>query len=279
MRIEELPIVVFDTETTGLSPLSYVVELGGVRIIGDRMVDIFSTLVRPPVHIPPGVIRIHGINDEMVRHAPPFSWVIPQFQEFISRALLVAHNAPFDLKVLSINLQREGFPLWENSVLDTCKISRRYFPELISHSLVNLIQVWRSPFNGCHRALSDARHTAFIFLGMMKKFGITPQDRLGSLLSLFGPVDSMIRYQVKWEEICRASRKVEMLMEAVKRGEGLEVFDTGGVIPCFKRIYPLALYSTGDLHFVKALCERSGKVKTFRIDRIAYIKGVVKEAV
>jgi len=143
-HIREVPIVVFDTEATGLSPPSHVVEVGAVKLLGDRMVDTFASLVKPPVHIPDRVVRIHGIDDSMVKHASSFKSVMEKFAEFIQGSVLVAHNAPFDLKVLSINLQRNGFPLWSNPVLDTCQISRRHFPEISLHSLVYLASLEES---------------------------------------------------------------------------------------------------------------------------------------
>ena len=271
LLIKDVPIVVFDTETTGLSPLSHVVELGAVKLKGDRMVDTMASLVKPPIPIPPKVVRIHGIDDAAVKHAPPFKVVARRFREFVRGCIMVAHNAPFDLKVLSINFQRRGIPLLDNPVLDTRKISRRHFPEVADHSLSYLIHVWKSPFKGCHRALADARHTAYIFMGMMNKLGLGPYDRVEDLFSFFGPPDSMLRYQARWEEVGRRDSRVERLLSALKEKRVLEIFYDGDVQG--KRcISPLALFSTGKVHYLKALCTPEGRVKTFRIDRITYIR-------
>ncbi len=271
LLIKDVPIVVFDTETTGLSPLSHVVELGAVKLKGDRMVDTMVSLVKPPIPIPPKVVRIHGIDDATVKHAPPFKVVARRFREFVRGCIMVAHNAPFDLKVLSINFQRRGIPLLDNPVLDTRKISRRHFPEVADHSLSYLIHVWKSPFKGCHRALADARHTAYIFMGMMNKLGLGPYDRVEDLFSFFGPPDSMLRYQARWEEVGRRDSRVERLLSALKEKRVLEIFYDGDVQG--KRcISPLALFSTGKVHYLKALCTPEGRVKTFRIDRITYIR-------
>lgn len=271
LLIKDVPIVVFDTETTGLSPLSHVVELGATKLKGERMVDTFVSLVKPPIPIPQKVVKIHGIDDSMVKNAPPFKVVARRFREFVKGCILVAHNAPFDLRVLSINFQRRGIPLLDNPVLDTRKISRRHFPEVADHSLSYLIQVWRSPFRGCHRALADARHTAYIFIGMMHKLGLSPQDRVAELFYFFGPPDSMLRYQARWEEVGRRDSRVERLLLALREGKALEIFYDGDVQG--KRcISPLALFSTGKIHYLKALCNPEGRVKTFRIDRITYIR-------
>lgn len=274
LLIKDVPVVVFDTETTGLSPLSHVVELGATKLRGTRMVDTFVSLVKPPVSIPQKVVRIHGIDDSMVRDAPPFKTVARKFMEFVKGSILVAHNSSFDLRVLSINFQRRGLPLLDNPVLDTRKISRRHFPEVADHSLPHLIHVWRSPFKGCHRALADARHTAYIFMGMMQKLGLGPHDRVADLFSLFGPPDSMLRYQAHWEEVGKRDSRVERLLLAVREGRDLEIFYDGGDAQGRRCISPLALFSTGKIHYLKAMCSPEGRVKTFRIDRITYIRPI-----
>ena len=278
-HIGHVPIVVFDTETTGLSPLSHVVELGAVKLMGGRLVDTMVSLVKPPVPIPLKVIRIHGIDDSMVRHAPPFKVVARRFRQFVEDSVLIAHNAPFDLRVLSVNLQRLGLSLLDNPVLDTRLISRRHFPEVADHSLRHLIHVWRSPFKGCHRALADARHTAFIFLGMMRKMGLDERDRVKDLFSLFGPPDNMLRYQARWEELGRRDSRVERLLMAMKEGKVLEIFYDGGGLQGSRYVSPLTLFSTGKVHYLRALCPQEGKVKTFRIDRITYILPAQEEAI
>ncbi len=270
--IGQVPIVVFDTETTGLSPLSYVVELGCIKLVGGRLVDTMSSLVKPPVPIPPKVVRVHGIDDTMVKDAPPFRIVAWRFRRFVEGAILVGHNTPFDLKVLSINHQRLGLPLLSNPVLDTRSISIRHFPELMDHSLKYLTHAWRSPFKGCHRALVDAKHTAFIFMGMMRKIGLREDDKVGELFSLFGPPDSMLHYQARWEELGRRDSRVGRLLAAVRDKRSLEIFYDGGFIRGRRYISPLSLFSTGKVHYLKALCPLEGRVKTFRIDRITYIR-------
>ena len=81
--IKDVSLVVIDTETTGLSPFSYILEIGAVKLSGDRIIDTFSTLIRPPIPIPKDVTKIHGINDHMVKDAPLIPFVIDQFTDFI----------------------------------------------------------------------------------------------------------------------------------------------------------------------------------------------------
>ncbi len=172
MKLSEKIFVAFDTETTGLSPYSHVVEIGAVKFLGNRVIDTFSYLVKPPIPIPREATRIHGITNDMVKGRETFGVVGRRFLRFIEDAILLAHNAPFDLKVLTVELKRYNLSIPENPVIDTYELSRSFFPELPSHSLPYLKKVWKSPFSKSHRALLDAKNVAYVFLMMLNKWGL-----------------------------------------------------------------------------------------------------------
>lgn len=184
MKLSEAIFVAFDTETTGLSPYSHVVEVGAVKFKGNHIVDTFCHLVKPPVPIPAVATKIHGITNEMVKEKDGFEVVGRGFLKFIEGAILIAHNAPFDLKVLTVELKRCGLPVPGNTVIDTKRLSRAFFPELPSHSLPYLRKVWGSPISKAHRALLDARNVAYIFLRMLYKWGLAPDGELELLLRM-----------------------------------------------------------------------------------------------
>ncbi|TCI32548.1 3'-5' exonuclease, partial [Exiguobacterium sp. SH4S7] len=101
--LSDLTYVVFDTETTGLDPRrDAVVQLGAVRVVNERLIEseTFDTLVDPGYPIPPSSTRIHGIDDSMVKDAPNMQSVCRRFERFCRDAVLVAHNAVFDLTLL-----------------------------------------------------------------------------------------------------------------------------------------------------------------------------------
>jgi DNA polymerase-3 subunit epsilon len=162
--------VVVDVETTGLSAADgdRVIEIGAVNIQDREIVSEFATLIDPGVFIPWGVQRIHGITDEMLIGQPTPEQVIPLFNEFIRESVLVAHNAPFDLRFLRSEFARLRMRLPHRHIC-TLEMSRRRFPRLRDHKLETVYRhlLGDTAESGRrHRALDDARMTARIWLKM-----------------------------------------------------------------------------------------------------------------
>jgi DNA polymerase-3 subunit epsilon len=154
--LAELPLIGFDTETTGLSAATErVVELAAVRVEAGRR-DEFSFLLDPGIPIPEGARRVHGISDAMVAGKPSLERVLPDFLEFIAGGVLVAHNAPFDIGFLAVGLQRAGLPLIDAPVLDSLELARSLLPGPVNYKLETLVRFLRLPAHDAHRALGDA---------------------------------------------------------------------------------------------------------------------------
>ncbi|MEP6637417.1 MAG: exonuclease domain-containing protein, partial [Acidobacteriota bacterium] len=136
-RLEDLDFVVVDLEATGAKmPPNRVIELGAYRIHNGRIVDEFLTLVNPEISIPRFVMQLTGISNEMVKSAPVFAEVAPKWLDFVSDAVLIAHNAPFDTSFLNHEISRvyPGHRMI-NTDLCTVKLSRRVFPGLTNYRL------------------------------------------------------------------------------------------------------------------------------------------------
>ena len=157
------PFTVFDVETTGLSATrDRIVELAACRIDRDGSTRCFHSLVNPGRRIPPEVIKIHHITDEMVSGAPYFGDVGCRFLDFAAGSTLAAHNARFDLSFLQEELNRCGQALWQGRTIDTLRLLRTAFPGLSSYRLQNLRRCFNlkdRPDSAAHRAGSDVDWT------------------------------------------------------------------------------------------------------------------------
>jgi DNA polymerase III epsilon subunit family exonuclease len=164
--LKELDFVVVDVEATGAkTPPNRLIELGAYRIRGARIVDKFVTLVNPEISIPRFVATLTGISNDMVKDAPVFAEVAPKWLDFVSEAVLVAHNAPFDTSFLNHEISRvyPGHRM-VNPHLCTVRLSRRAMPALSNHRLETIASHFSIPIASRHRAGSDALATAEIFI-------------------------------------------------------------------------------------------------------------------
>ena len=171
--LDDLDYVVVDLEATGAKmPPNRVIELGAYRIRGGRIVDNFLTLVNPEIPIPRFVISLTGITNEMVKAAPVFADLAPRWLDFVSDAVLVAHNAPFDTSFLNHEISRvyPGHRMI-NAHLCTVRLSRRVFPGLTNYRLDTVADHFSIPISHRHRAGSDALATAEVFLHLLSRFG------------------------------------------------------------------------------------------------------------
>lgn len=159
--------VVFDIETTGLDLMSNgITEIGAVKVKEGKKVEQFTTLIKPDYHIDAENEQLTGISEEMVKNSPKISAVIPDFMKFIDGAILVAHNAQFDMGFIRRFANAEEFEV-KNKVLDTMNLARETVPSLKRVGLKEVAEHFNVEFRH-HRALNDAHATADVFIEMMK---------------------------------------------------------------------------------------------------------------
>ena len=157
-------IVVLDLETTGLdSQEDEIIEIGAVKIRNDIVLEEFEMLIKPKNKIPLGATAINGITNEMVAKSPSIKKVLPEFLRFIDNAILVAHNADFDLRFLRNKAEDILDKEITNSVIDTLAQSRNIFP-LTPHSLSTICRKLEVKTSPNHRALDDARAAKEVYL-------------------------------------------------------------------------------------------------------------------
>ncbi|MEK8228784.1 exonuclease domain-containing protein [Oerskovia sp. M15] len=145
--LRDVTFVVVDLETTGGSPATAgITEIGAVKVRGGEVLGEFQTLVDPGTPVPAFIARLTGITSAMVANAPPIEAVLPSFLEFARGAVLVAHNAPFDIGFLKAAARDAGYEWPGNQVLDTVPLARRVVTrdEAPNHKLSTLAALFRA---------------------------------------------------------------------------------------------------------------------------------------
>jgi len=176
--------VVFDIETTGFSPVTNrIIEIGAVKVENGEITERFSTFVNPQVPIPFHIEKITSINDSMVMDADPIEVVLPRFLEFVGDAILVAHNANFDVSFIKENAKRQGIPV-DFTYVDTVGIARALLTGQSKYTLDAVAKTLGISLENHHRAVDDAECTAEIFvkfIEMLKKDNILDLASLNEL--------------------------------------------------------------------------------------------------
>ncbi|MFH1851672.1 MAG: 3'-5' exonuclease [Candidatus Neomarinimicrobiota bacterium] len=165
-------VYAIDVETSGLNPAGdRVIEYGAVKIQRGEISAEATTLIDVPCCIHPQAQRTHGIDATMLvgQPGPEAAW--REFLEFIGKAPLIAHNAPFDIRFISAELSRLGIGLLNKSIC-TLRLTRRRYPRLNNHKLETVARhvLGEIPAD-CHRhrALGDARLVARLWLALEGK--------------------------------------------------------------------------------------------------------------
>lgn len=168
--------VVFDLETTGLSPWGgdEIIEIGAMKVFGDQIDEegFFHSLVNPKRLIPPQASSVNGITNEMVATAPPLEEVFPRFLDFIGTSWLVAQNAKFDMAFVMKALVQFKISR-KMEVYDTMIFSRRLFAGESKHGLDVICSRLGLSINPSerHRSIGDVKLTAKAFVALKERLG------------------------------------------------------------------------------------------------------------
>ena len=206
--------VVVDLETTGGSPAAaHITEVGAVKIRGGEVLGEFQTLVNPAEPIPAFISVLTGITDRMVAGSPRIDSVLPAFLEFARDAVLVAHNAPFDIGFLKAAAARTGHEWPRFQVVDTAHLARQLVTrdEAPNRKLSTLAQLFGAATTPDHRALHDARATVDVLHGLLARVGNLGVDTLEELTTFSSRVTS-------------AQRRKRYLAEALPSAPGVYLF-------------------------------------------------------
>lgn len=260
--LNTIPFVLFDLESTGLDPVDdRVCEVALARWQDGVVVETYEALINPRRPVTPDAFAVNGISDAMVKDAPSFRDTVPMLRRHFEDAVLVAHNAPFDICFINTELLRAGYGPLENPVVDTLSLARHFIVQP-RYNLAALALRVGVPAPS-HRAMSDVRALIAVFADLLERL----QD-LG--------VDTL-------EDLMRAQRGVlpgepeplnhPMILEALRRGRRLRIaYRTGGGEPVSREVLPLELHTANGLPRMVAFCFLRNDQRTFYVDRIAELR-------
>ena len=173
LKLTEQTYVVFDLETTGLYPNSgdTIIEIGAVKIKDGKIIDRFDELINPEKLLNEEIIKITGIDNEMLKDKRKEEECIKDFMKWVGDLPMVAHNAKFDISFVDKAFEKYNLGSLSNIVIDTLGLSRYLESSERYHNLATLVKRYNIPWNEDkhHRADYDSEGTALIFDKMLKK--------------------------------------------------------------------------------------------------------------
>ena len=189
VSLEEARWTVFDLETTGLAPAtSRICEIGAQNVDCLELAETFETLVNPCVPLPRAIQALTGIEPAQLRSAPPAELAVRRFLAFAGDAILVAHNARFDMGFLDREVELLTGRRVAAPVVDTVWLARRLLEGRVKRvGLASLAHFFGVSTEPCHRALADAQATAEILVALVGLAQERGARTVGDVVELAAP--------------------------------------------------------------------------------------------
>lgn len=157
--------IVIDIETTGLSPSNCdIIELSAIKVRNKKVVDTFSSLVRPELEIPDMITDLTGITNAMVESSPVICEILPSYLDFLGSDVLVGHNVCFDISFIRNKCNKFLQCDIHNDYIDTLRISKKIIHDIDNYKLASLAKYFNIIQNDEHRGLADCETTNEIFM-------------------------------------------------------------------------------------------------------------------
>lgn len=157
--------IVFDTETTGLEvDIERIIELSAIKYVNHKKIEEFSMLINPQRKLEPFITQLTGIKQIDLLNQPTIDEVLPLFYDFIEDYTLIAHNAPFDIKMLACESHRCKMDLFDNKIIDTVTLAKRIFNKnQVQNYKLETIKNYFGLAYSSHRALDDCETCAALY--------------------------------------------------------------------------------------------------------------------
>jgi DNA polymerase-3 subunit epsilon len=262
-HLSDTLFAVFDVETTGLSPAygHRVCEIACLRLLDGKEAGSYESLTDPGRPISPGAYRVNRIDAEMLIGAPTFEAAAGAVLQLMDGAVLVAHNAPFDLGFLAAELEITQLPPPAGPVLDTLVLARRTFGLARNglQAIASALALERGP---AHRAMGDVQTTRHLLEEILweldRRWGVTT---LGQILDFQG---GPVPYPHP-----RALPLPPAIAEALEcRGQVLMRYVDARGQETERVVQPLRVQERRGNLYLLAHCHRAGALRTFRLDRV-----------
>jgi DNA polymerase-3 subunit epsilon len=255
------PLAFLDVETTGLSPWfgDRICEIAILRCLGEEILGSFETLVNPERHISPSAARVNGLTDEDLIEAPLFGDIATQVEAYLEDAIIVAHNAPFDLGFVSSELARLGKSLPSAEVIDTLQIARRHF-HFPSNGLQAIAYALKIECSTVHRAMADVVITRAVMGHFLARMVKIPTEQYVSISAPPAPVSTTLNLPPLIQEAL-ASKKDLLIRYVDQKGRETQ-----------RRITPKQIMVLQDYIYLSAHCHLRDEDRSFRLDRITEMK-------
>jgi DNA polymerase-3 subunit epsilon len=261
--IDELSFTFVDVETTGLDSATgdRVCEIALLRVCGDQEIGRFETLVHPQRPMTPGAMAVNGITDAMLVDAPPFAAVLPQVHALLQDAVLVAHNARFDVGFLRYEWQIAGQTLPSLAVVDTLALAQARYR--FRHNSLGAIagELGIIP-TSLHRAMADVLITWQVW------------QRFVAHMREAGPVTlAHVMYPHSRRSVAELTAMITVLQEAIPTGKPLQLrYQPEKAPETVRVVQPLEVYYERGHGYIRAFCHLRQEERNFRFDRIAELR-------
>ncbi len=275
-HIEDAVFTIFDTETTGLNPEfgDRIVEIAAVKLINNRKISRFQSLVNPLRPISEAAFQVNHISPDMVAQAPRMDAVLPEFLGFVGDSCLCSYNAGFDMAFLynEMKLADLSMPGRDLVVIDILKMARKLLPALERHALWFVAEHLGMAERQEHRALADVELTLAVFdslTAQLKKKGICGFENMARLFGLDSGYLRGIHAQ-----------RIAELQEAISLGVRLKIkyLSSRDARVSERSVLPRRVKQEGKHAYLIGWCGLRNEERTFRIDNIVDLEIMEKTA-